>query len=77
MNRLLEDIPIGLILEDEETSALEMKTETLLGATTEPPTEERGRAIQAVASQQYANANGKGGRSQGMTVGTLPEGCPS
>ena len=45
MNRPLEDIPIGLILEDEETSALEMKTETLLGAITEPPTEERGRAI--------------------------------
>ena len=31
----MEDIPIGLILEDEEMPALE--TETLLGAITEPP----------------------------------------
>ena len=49
----MEDIPTGLILvEDEETLALE--TETLLGAVTEPPPpspEERGGATQAVASQ--------------------------
>ena len=40
MDQLLENIPIGLILEDEETPALE--TETLLDAITKLPTEERG-----------------------------------
>ena len=58
MNRLLEDIPTGLILEDKET--LEMKTKNLLGAETEPPSEERGGATQEVTSQRYTNANGEG-----------------
>ena len=56
----MEDIPIGLILDDEESPAHETEMETLLGAITETPTEDRGGAMQAVASQQYANANGKG-----------------
>ena len=43
MNQLLEDIPIGLILDDEETET------DLLGDEAESPTEERGRATQAVA----------------------------
>ena len=63
MSRLLEDIPIGLILEDEET----LETENLL---------ERGGAMQAVASQQYINANGEGEGSKGKTAGTLARGCP-
>ena len=74
MNRLLEDIPIGLILKDEEMPALE--TEMLLGTTTEPPPRRSGPPL-VLASQQYANANGEGGRSQGMTVGTLARGFPS
>ena len=71
MNKQLEDISIGFILEDEETPTLETETETLLGAITEPSTEERGRAVREVASQQYANAIGEGRRGQGFTVGTL------
>ena len=43
MNQLLEDIPIGLILDDDETET------DLLGAVTEPTTEKRGRTTQAVA----------------------------
>ena len=37
MNKLLEDIPIGFILQDEETPMLKTETETLLGAITDPP----------------------------------------
>ena len=62
MNRLLKDIPIGLILDNEET--LETKTENLLGAGTEPPTKENGGATQAVASKQYTNANANGDRGK-------------
>ena len=74
MNRLLEDIPTGLILEDEET--IEMKTKNLLGAETEPPTEERGWATQEVTSQQYANANGKGGMEERHDSGHSCQGLP-
>ena len=45
MNQLLEDIPIGLILDDGETET------DLLDAVTEPATKKRGGATQAVASQ--------------------------
>ena len=37
----MEDIPIGLILDDEETAERETEMETLLGAITKPPTDER------------------------------------
>ena len=47
INQLLEDIPIGLILDDGKT---EMDID-LLDAVTEPSTVERGGATQAVASQ--------------------------
>ena len=70
MNQLLEDIPIGLILDDEETET------GLLGAETEPPTEERGGATQAVAPQRCIIPVEKGGGSKGKTVGTLARGCP-
>ena len=48
-DQLLEDLPIGVILGlgEEETPTLEM----LLDATTQPPIEERGGAMQVVASQ--------------------------
>ena len=49
MNWPFEDIPVGLILEDEETPVLETETKTLLGTITKPPTEERGGAMQGVA----------------------------
>ena len=42
MNQLLEDIPIGLILEDEETTELDTKTATLLGTITKAPIDETG-----------------------------------
>ena len=58
MQQLLEDIPIGLILEDEEASTL---TETVLDAGTEPPTNERGGATQTVAPQR-TQANGEEGK---------------
>ena len=48
----MEDIPIGLILEDEETPALETEAETLLGAVTEPTHggERRGNASGCLAT---------------------------
>ena len=58
----MEDIQLGLILDYEETLVLETETETLLGDITEPPTEERDGPMQAVALQQYANANSEGGK---------------
>ena len=64
MGQLLEDIPIGLILEDDETPTL---VETELDAGTEPlPTNERGGATQAVASQriQRIQADGEGGKAR-------------
>ena len=64
MGQLLEDIPIGLILEDDETPTL---VETELDAGTEPPpTNERGGATQAVASQriQRIQADGEGGKTR-------------
>ena len=63
MNQLLEDILIGLILDDDE-----METD-LLGTVTEPPTEERERATQAVAPQRCMNTSGEGGREQGHDSG--------
>ena len=72
MNWLLEDIPRGLILDDEEM--LETETENLLGAETEPPTEERWGNAGGCHGIQIPTA--KGGRSKGMTVGTLARGCP-
>ena len=64
MNQFLEDISIGLILDDEET--LETKTETdLLGTETEPPPKESGGATEAVASLQCTNINGERGRGGG------------
>ena len=74
MNRLLEDIPIRLILKDKETPELE--TKTFLGATTKAPTEERGGATQD-ASQQYANANGEGEKELKHDTGHPCWGCPS
>ena len=73
----MEVIPIGLIVEDEETPALETEMETLLGAITEPPTEESGGAMQAVALQQYANANGEGGKELRHDSGHPCQGLPT
>ena len=58
MDQLLENIPVRLILEDEETPMLKM--ETLLDAVTEPPIEVRGGTMQAVAPQR--KPNGEGGK---------------
>ena len=63
MNQLLEDIPIGLIFNNEETET------DLVGAETEPSTEERGGATQAVASQRCMNASGEGRKEQGHDSG--------
>ena len=61
MEQLLEDIPIGLILENEEPLTL---VETEMDGGTEPPTNERGGATQVVASQriQRMQAEGEGGK---------------
>ena len=61
MNQLLEDIPIGLILDDGEA---ETEETGLLDAVPEPSTVERGGAMQAVASQRRDAANGEGGKEQ-------------
>ena len=70
MDQLLEDIPIGLILDDDETET------DLLGAATEPPTIERGGAMQAVASQRCTNASGEGGQERGHYIGHPCQGLP-
>ena len=70
MNQLLEDIPIGLILDDKETET------DLLGAETEPPTKERGEATQAFPSQQSTNSNGEGGKEQRHNSGHPCQGLP-
>ena len=69
MNQLLEDIPIGPIFEETETD--------LLGAETEPPTEERGGAMQVVASQRCMNAIGEGRKEQGHESGHPCQGLPT
>ena len=76
MDQLQEDIPIRLILEDEEIPT----PETLLDATIAPPTEERGRATQVDAPQQDANCEGrkeqrhdKGHPCQGLPIPTMNE----
>ena len=72
MEQLLEDIPIGLILEDEETPTL---VETEMDAGTEPPTNERGGATQAVASQ-LIQADGEGGKEGRRDDGHPCQGLP-
>ena len=69
MQQLLQDIPINLILDDEETRTIEMRD-----AATKLPTDERGGATQAVASQQD-NTNGKGERERRHVDGHC-RGCP-
>ena len=70
MDQVLEDIPIGLILDDDETET------DLLGAATEPPTVERGGATQAVASQRRTNASGEGGQERRHNSGHPCQGLP-
>ena len=75
MEQLLEDIPIGLILEDEELSTL---VETKMDDGTEPPTNERGGATQGVASQriQRMQADGEGGKKGSNNDGHPCPGLP-
>ena len=71
-NQLLESVPLELIsgVEEDATSTIEM----LLDAATEPITEERGRATQAVASHQ--SANGEKGKEQRHDSGNPCQGLP-
>ena len=73
----MEDIPIGLILEDEETPALEMETETLLDTLTKPPIRKEAGQRRRLPCNSMRMQMAKEGRSQGMTAGTLAGGCPS
>ena len=67
----MEDVPIGLILEDEETPALETEMETLLGTTTEPPPRREAGQHRRLPCKSMRMLTMNWGRSQGMTVGTL------
>ena len=70
MQQLLQDIPINLILDDEETRTIEMRD-----AATKLPTDERGGATQAVAAQED-NTNGKGERERRHVDGHPCQGLP-
>ena len=70
MNQLLEDVSIGLILDDKETET------DLLSAETEPSTKERGEATQALPFQKSTNANGEGGKEQRHNSGHPCQGLP-
>ena len=69
-NWLLENVPLETILgvEENETPALEMR----LDAAIEPPTKERGGAMQAVASHQSTNGEGGRDRAEAWQWAPLP-----
>ena len=68
---LLKGIPLELIME-EEKPALEKLLDT--STVTELPTEEKGVATQAVATQ--LDANGEGGKEEGHDSGHPCQGLP-
>ena len=76
MNQLLQDIPIRLILDDEE---IETEETDLLAAATGPSTAKRGGATQAVASQRRnaTNGDGPGGKEQRHDSGHPCQGLPT
>ena len=67
----MEDIPIGLILEDKETPALELETETLLGVITEPPPRREVGQCRRLPCNSMQRLTMNWGRSQVMTMSTL------
>ena len=84
MNQLLEDIPIGLILDDQETDLLsadpphrktmdqeEEGVESLPEAGLNWIELDRTGALQVSRCSRCTNTSGEGGGSKGMTVGTL------
>ena len=63
-------IPIGLVLDDNETET------DLLGAVTEPPPKREAEQRRQLPRNDVRIPVAKGGGSKGMTVCTVARGCP-